>query len=141
MRLRNTKNLSIMLLFVLVLSLGLSTVSLASASVPREPNSNNRQNSYGDTSFDTGIPNTTIDEASSWVERKGFEVVGFLQRFVQPFAIIIFIGCSILTLLGAFGNGRLVSRGFLGMLISLVMYVVTLYAPEIMDIFLGWVMS
>lgn len=88
-----------------------------------------------------GLPKVTIDDASTWVERKGFEVVGFLQKFIQPFAIIIFIGSGIISLVGAFGNSRLVSRGLIGMGIALVMYVVVLYAPEIMDAFLGWVSS
>lgn len=91
--------------------------------------------------MDAGLPNATIDDASNWAERKGFELVGLLQKFVQPFAIIIFIGCAILTLVGAFGNGHLVSRGILGMVISLVMYAVVIYAPEIMDVFLGWINS
>lgn len=90
---------------------------------------------------DSGLPDFTIDDASNWAERKGFEVVGFLQKFIQPFAIVIFIGSGIIALVGAFGNSRLVSRGFVGMLIALVIYAVVLYAPEIMDAFLNWVSS
>lgn len=91
--------------------------------------------------IDDGIPNVTMDEVSDWVDRKGFEIVGLLQRFVQPFAIIIFIGCAILALIGAFGNGKLVSSGILGMVIALVLYSVVVFAPELMDTFLNWVRS
>lgn len=89
--------------------------------------------------LDAGIPDVGVEEVSSWTERKGFEIIGLLQKFVQPFSIIIFIGCAILTLIGAFGNGQLVSRGIMGMVIALIMYAVVLYAPEIMDVFLNWV--
>lgn len=88
---------------------------------------------------DVGLPTASTDEISQWTERKGFEIIGLLQKFVQPFAIVIFIGCAIITLIGAFGNGKLVSKGLLGLFISLIMYVVVLYAPEIMDVFLNFV--
>lgn len=128
----------IVLLVMVVLTL--TTISITSMAMTGGETLE-QKNYYYNKGYDTSIPDVSVDEASSWVERKGFEVVGFLQKFIQPFAIIIFIGCAILTLLGAFGNGRLVSRGLLGMLIALVMYVVVLYSPEIMDIFLGWVMT
>lgn len=91
--------------------------------------------------MDVGLPSVSTNDINDWTERKGFEVIGVLQKFVQPLAIVIFIGCAILTLIGAFGNGKMVSRGLLGMFISLIMYVVVLYAPEIMDVFLGFVRS
>ena len=97
------------------------------------PNSNS--------STDAGLPVVTIDDASNWMERKGFEVIGFLQKFIQPFAIIVFIFSGIMVLLGSFGNSKSVSQGLWGMFIALIMYVTVLYAPEIMDVFLGWVQS
>lgn len=90
---------------------------------------------------DAGLPDVTVDDMSIWTERKGFEIIGFLQKFIQPFAIVIFIFSAIITLIGALGNGKQVSRGIVGMFISLIMYVVVLYAPEIMDVFLNWVRS
>lgn len=88
-----------------------------------------------------GLPNATIDDASNWAERKGFEIVGFLQTVVQPFAVIIFIGCGLMALVGAFGNGSLVGKGIVGMVIALIMYAVVLYAPELLDFFMAWVSS
>ena len=91
--------------------------------------------------LDSLTPEVTIDDASAWVDRKGFELIGFLQKFAQPFAIVMFIFCAFLTLLGAFGNGHLVGKGILGMSITLIVYALILYAPEIHDIFLGWLRS
>ena len=85
-----------------------------------------------------GLANVTIDEASGWAERKGFEVVGFLQTFVQPFAVVIFIVCAMMALVGAFGNSSLVGKGIVGMMIAVVMYAVVLYAPELMEFFMNW---
>lgn len=98
---------------------------------------------YGPTAedLDSLTPKVSIDDASAWSERKGYEVISFLQRVVQPFAIIMFILFAFLVLVGAFGNGQLVSKGVWGMAIALVMYAVVLYAPEIMDVFLAWIIS
>ena len=90
---------------------------------------------------DPGLPVVTVDDMSTWTEKKGFEVIGFLQKFIQPFAIIIFIISGVIALTGVLGDGRQVSKGLIGMFIALIMYVVVLYAPEIMDIFLNWVQS
>lgn len=90
---------------------------------------------------DDGLPDASIDDINDWIDRKGFEIIGILQKFVQPFSVIVFIGCAILTLIGAFGNGRLVSAGLLGMVIALIMYAIVIFAPEIMDVFLNWVRS
>lgn len=86
-----------------------------------------------------GIPSVSSEQASSWIERKGFEIVGVLQTLVQPFAVIIFIGCALMALVGAFGNGSLVGKGLMGMMIACIMYAVALYAPEILDFFMEWV--
>lgn len=90
---------------------------------------------------DGGVPVVTIDDATSWVERKGFEIVKFLQTVVQPFAIIIFIGCAFLALIGAFGNSSLIGRGVSGMLIAVIMYAVVLFSPEILGSIINWLQT
>lgn len=86
-----------------------------------------------------GIPQVKADEASSWFEKKGFEIVGVLQKIVQPLAVIFFIGGALMTLVGAIGNGKWVGQGLIGMMIALIMYAVVLYAPQILNFFLAWV--
>jgi hypothetical protein len=90
---------------------------------------------------DGGLPKTTIEDAENWVDRKGFELIHLLQKFAQPFAIIIFILSAFTSLVGAFGNSHLVGRGFFGMFIAVIMYAVALYAPELMDAAVGWLTS
>lgn len=94
-----------------------------------------------DNPLDPGFQTVNVDDVSQWIDRKGFEIIGLLQKFVQPFAIIIFIGSGLMALFGAFGNGKMVSRGVAGMLTAAILYVVVLYAPEIMDIFLNFIKS
>lgn len=89
--------------------------------------------------IDDGLPKATTDDIVDWADRKGFEIVGLLQKIAQPFAIIVFIGSAFMSLFGILGNGHLVSKGVTGMIIAVIIYAVVLYAPEIMDIFLAWV--
>ena len=89
--------------------------------------------------IDDGLPKATTDDIVDWADRKGFEIVGLLQKIAQPFAIIVFIGSAFMSLFGILGNGHLVSKGVTGMIIAVIIYAVVLYAPKIMDIFLAWV--
>lgn len=89
--------------------------------------------------IDDGLPKATTDDIVDWADRKGFEIVGLLQKIAQPFAIMVFIGSAFMSLFGILGNGHLVSKGVTGMIIAVIIYVVVLYTPEIMDIFLAWV--
>ena len=91
--------------------------------------------------YTNDIPEVSIDDAIDWANRKGFEVIHFLQAVVQPFAIIIFIISSFITLIGSIGRGDLASKGMYGLVISAVMYALVLYAPVILQTFVGWVSS
>lgn len=150
---------NIILITILVLLLSFSTISFAEENGPssrppsnsyteeNEPSSDEnlgfRNNMFVDNGemIDAGLPTVTTDDITDWADRKGFEIIGLLQKIAQPFAIVVFIGSAFMALLGILGNGHLVSKGFIGMLIALIVYAVVLYAPEIMDIFLGWVSS
>ena len=135
------KNIVIFLM-VFVFLFSLSFVGFAEESVaPNGKNNKSEMFKEQEHPQDPGLPSVTVDDMNNWTERKGFEIIGVLQKFIQPFAIIIFIFSAIITLMGALGNAKQVSKGIVGMLISLVMYVVVLYSPEIMDFFLNWVRS
>ena len=92
--------------------------------------------SYSDT-----IPNVSIDDGINWVNRKGFEIIRFFQVIVQPLAIIVFIISALFTLFGSIGRGDLAGRGMWGMVISAIVYAVVLYAPVILQSFVGWMSS
>ena len=101
-------------------------------------------NKYGPSQevVDGILPETgSMEDASAWGERKMYEIVELLQRWVQPFAIIIFIICSFLILFGAIGNGRLLGIGMTGIALTLLVYAGVLFAPEILNFFSSWVAS
>ena len=95
---------------------------------------------------DTGIneielPKTSMDDILNWATTKGNEIIYVLQIFCQPFAIIIFIIAAFMTLIGCIGKSDMVGKGVWGMVLSVVVYAAVLYAPVILQSFVGWVAS
>ena len=130
------KKISIGIIFILVLLAGNSTIYAENFRETDMFMPTDEEDYY-----DTGIPKVTIDDVNSWTDRKGFETIKLLQRFAQPFSIIMFIACAIMALIGAFGNSHLISRGISGMAIVAIVYCIILYAPEILDGFLEFIRS
>ena len=87
------------------------------------------------------LPNTSVDDILNWATTKGNEVIYLLQIFCQPFAIIIFIIAAFMTLIGCIGKADMVGKGIWGMVLSVVVYAAVLYAPVILQAFVGWVAS
>ncbi|WCK56947.1 hypothetical protein PP175_27540 (plasmid) [Aneurinibacillus sp. Ricciae_BoGa-3] len=87
------------------------------------------------------IPKVSIDQATAWGQKKAYDVVHFLQKVIEPIAIIFFILCAVMSMAGSFGNSQLVGRGMWGMAISVVVYAGILYAPELMNFTVGWLAS
>ncbi|MFJ8531524.1 hypothetical protein [Bacillus sp. NPDC094106] len=88
-----------------------------------------------DYSPDKEVPSVSMDKANSWAERKGYDVVKFLQTVVQPLAVIAFIVFAIIALFG------MVGKGLLGMGISVFVYTGVLFAPELLNFFSRWLAS
>ena len=87
------------------------------------------------------LPDVTIDDAIDWANKKGYEIISFLQVLVQPFAIIIFIISALFTLVGSIGRGDLSGKGLWGMVISVIVYAIVLYAPVIIQAFVSFFVS
>ncbi|WP_144537150.1 hypothetical protein [Bacillus thuringiensis] len=95
-------------------------------------NTNSKKFDY---SPDKEVPSVSIDQANSWAERKGYDVVKFLQTFVQPLAVIAFIIFAFVALFGFIG------KGLLGMGVSVLVYTGVLFAPELLNFFSRWLSS
>lgn len=87
------------------------------------------------------LPNPTTDQILNWATTKGNEIIYMLQIFCQPFAILIFIIAAFMTLIGCIGKSDMVGKGVWGMVLSVVVYAAVLYAPVILQTFVGWIAS
>lgn len=93
-------------------------------------------NSYIDT-----MPAVSTNDILKWATTKGNEIIYFLQIIIQPFAIIIFIIAAFMSLIGSIGRGDMVGKGVWAMITSVLCYAAVLYAPVILQTFVGWISS
>jgi len=87
------------------------------------------------------IPDTTIEDANQWVAKKGEDLVGFGGVLGEKIGIIGFMIGLIVTLAGALGRNNYVSKGLVIMIISVIVYVGTVFAPELVQFFGTWLSS
>ena len=85
--------------------------------------------------------NVTTDQVNQWVERKGGDIISILQAAGKIVCIIGFFASIICVVVGAIGNKRMMTGGFIGVLISLCCYVALTQGREIISLFSSWVMS
>lgn len=84
-------------------------------------------------------PVVTIDEAEEWSERKGFEIVGLLQKIAEPFTVIIFIVGGFFFIVGTLGKSSMAAKGLITMAFAGIGYACIIYAPDLLSSFLYWV--
>lgn len=149
----NKRIMAFFMMFIMIFSIGgavlaVSEIDVATAIEAEKPeggkNSVNMPSLFKDEDggeMDPGLPNVGISDVNEWTDRKGSEIITAIQRFAQPFTIIIFIGCAILTLIGAFGDSRMISKGIYGMFISVIVYAVIINANTIMDALLNFLIN
>lgn len=145
----NKKVISFLLILLIVLQIG--AISFANdMDNPYENFVNNKSNpnanyypkyKRGDDKYAGDfVPKVTINDFNAWTNRKGNELISFLQRLSYPIVLVMFIFFAIKSLAGIFGNGAVASNGIFGMVMSLVVYAVIQYSPLILYLFTDWVM-
>lgn len=100
----------------------------------------------GDSNSSNGIiPNQVnsvggdgLSKAEDYVERKLFDVVGFCQSFIKPLTYVTFIVSTIMLLFGVVTASKSKFKGLLGMAFSIFVYVLVVFAPQIVEYFSSW---
>lgn len=87
------------------------------------------------------MPKVSTNDMINWVMTKGNEIIYFLQIIIQPITTIFFIINALLCLVGSIGRGDMVGKGVWGMIICAIVYAAVLYAPVILQTFVGWASS
>lgn len=145
---------TISLLFVFLLIFSLTTIAFANEDTDTTEETTNEEvveisdtvknaieKTYEDDDdiyLDGGIKKVTLDEVTSKFERKGYEIVNFLQTTAQPFTIIAFIIGGLMVLVGSVGNHSLSGKGYFVMFFSAIVYVAILFSPEILNFAVVW---
>lgn len=84
------------------------------------------------------MPNTSINKATNFVDKKGADVISFLQAIGQPFMIGVFILGMFMTMMGAFSKSSGVFKGIVVMLLAVLLYTGLNVAPDLLDFGQNW---
>ena len=93
----------------------------------------------GDSWVRQNADEVTVDDASSWVDRKGGQVVELCAHFLKPVCVVGFILCVILMVAGAVGNKKLLVGGLVGLFICGLCYTFATSPVQIMNAFASFV--
>lgn len=89
----------------------------------------------GDNWVKQNVDEVTVDDAISWVDRKGGQVVELCAHFLKPVCVVGFILCVILMVAGAVGNKKLLVGGLVGLFICGLCYTFATSPIQIMNAF------
>lgn len=85
-----------------------------------------------------GAPNITVSEFGGRIMDRLLDVVGLFQNIAKPIAILFFILSAISAVIAVIFDGKNVKSRFLGMMLSVLMYVGIMYSPDLVMFFATW---
>lgn len=83
----------------------------------------------------------TTTDVNNWVNRKGNDVISIIQNGGRVIAIIGFFVSLVFIIIGAIGNRRTMTGGFIGALIAACCYVAITQGKELINLFSAWVLT
>lgn len=93
------------------------------------------ENESGENWVRQNADDVTVDDAISWVDRKGGQIVELCAHFLKPVCVVGFILCIILIVAGAVGNKRLLVGGLVGLFICGLCYTFATSPIQILNAF------
>lgn len=105
-------------------------------------NENNSKSHWSDKLIEENeiLPNekVTLQDFENKIYAKMFEVVSFLQTFTKPFCVLLFIICALGLLISIIFNTAKQKMYILGLIFTVITYVATIFAPDIILFLANW---
>ena len=128
-----TKVMSILLLFVMLITMAFTQVQVFATETPIE-------NTESTIDPSGGLPNVTLDDAQAKVEDKAYSFVSLLQTIGKPVCVIGFIIAILSAVFGALGK-KGAGNGLIAAFIAAIAYICINYAQEIILFIQSYVLS
>lgn len=87
------------------------------------------------------IKGVTTDEVTDLIDRKGADIANIMKHFGRVASVIGFFASIICIIIGAIGNRRMMTGGFIGLLASALAYTALNYGKELLELFSMWIVS
>jgi uncharacterized membrane protein YozB (DUF420 family) len=85
------------------------------------------------------IRKTEVNDFTSRFEKKGYEVISFMRRVAQPFAILSILIGLMMIVIGSITGSRMKSAGVLVIVFVIISYIGIVFAPEVLDAIVIWI--
>ena len=105
------------------------------------PNSLWFENESATSWVNQNVDEVTVDDAISWVDRKGGQIVELCAHVLKPVCIVCFIICILLVVAGAVGNKKVLVGGLIGLFICGLCYAFATSPVEILNAFSSFMHS
>jgi hypothetical protein len=83
----------------------------------------------------------TLSAAEDYMDDKLTDIVNFLQSFVRPFVYITFILSAMSIIIGIITGSKHKFAGIIGMAFSIFVYILVVFAPEIVEYLGAWLLA
>lgn len=83
----------------------------------------------------------TIDDATEYMEKKSYELIGFLQKIAKPITLVVMVGCGLMAVISGLSGGG--SKGGSGgwmwaAVISALCYTAIIFSPMILNLIVNF---
>jgi uncharacterized membrane protein YozB (DUF420 family) len=85
------------------------------------------------------IRKTEVNDFTSRFEKKGYEIISFMRRVAQPFAILSILIGLMMIVIGSITGSRMKSAGILVIVFVVLSYIGIVFAPEVLDAIVVWI--
>ena len=78
----------------------------------------------------------TIDQATEYVEQKGYQLIAAIQKIAKPITLVVMVGCGLMAVISGLGGGA--NKGGSGSwmwaaVVSALCYTAIVFSPVILD--------
>lgn len=85
------------------------------------------------------IGTVTTEDVTNLIDRKGNDVINIMKHFGKICSVAGFFASIICIVVGAIGNKRLMTGGFIGLIVSALAYTALGYGKVLLDLFSAWI--
>lgn len=87
------------------------------------------------------IKGVTTEDVTNLIDRKGNDIANIMKHIGKVASTIGFFASIICIIVGAIGNRRMMTGGFIGLIVLALAYTALNYGKELLDLFSAWVVA
>lgn len=83
----------------------------------------------------------SIDDATDYIEKKGYQLIGAIQKVAKPITLVVMVGCGLMAVISGLGGGA--NKGGSGSwmwaaVVSALCYTAVVFSPVILDLIVNF---